>query len=352
MTEAFEPTLPLRAFGDVSLREQVQAALDAKTKPCGALGRLEALALQIALIQGRALPQLRAPQLVVFAADHGIAAQGVSAFPAAVTRQMVLNFLAGGAAVSVLARQHGIDVTVADCGVAAEFAPHPRLVCLKVAGTELGSADSSAGPAMSQAQCQAAILQGRRLVSTLPGNALLLGEMGIGNSSAAALLMARLTGESLGLCIGRGTGLDDAGLAHKRVVLQRALDANAGAATPLQLLAALGGLEIAAMVGALQQAAAEGRVIVVDGFITTAAVAVAAAMTPLLLQRCVYAHRSSEAGHSRWLQHLNAQPLLDLDLRLGEGSGAALVWPLLESACRVLSDMASFESAGVSRRPD
>ena len=352
MTETFEPTLPLHAFGDVSLREQVQAALDAKTKPRGALGRLEALALQIALIQGRALPQLRAPQLVVFAADHGIAAQGVSAFPAAVTRQMVLNFLAGGAAVSVLARQHGIDVTVADCGVAAEFEPHPRLVCLKVAGAEHGSADSSAGPAMSQAKCQAAIMQGRRLVSTLPGNALLLGEMGIGNSSAAALLMARLTGESPGLCIGRGTGLDDAGLAHKRVVLQRALDANAEAATPLQLLAALGGLEIAAMVGALQQAAAEGRVIVVDGFITTAAVAVAAAMTPLLLQRCVYAHRSSEAGHSRWLQHLNAQPLLDLDLRLGEGSGAALVWPLLESACRVLSDMASFESAGVSRRPD
>jgi nicotinate-nucleotide--dimethylbenzimidazole phosphoribosyltransferase len=349
MTQAFQPTLPLAAFGDATLRDQVQAALDAKTKPRGALGRLEALALQLARVQNRTQPLLSQPQLVVFAADHGIAAQGVSAYPAEVTRQMVLNFLAGGAAVSVLARQHGIAVTVADCGVAAEFEPHPALVRLKVPGAELGTADSSRGPAMSQAQCEAAITQGRRLVTPLPGNALLLGEMGIANSSAAALLMARLTGEMIGACAGRGTGLSDSGLAHKRAVLQRALDANAGATAPLQALAALGGLEIAAMVGAVQQAAAEGRVIVVDGFITTAAVAVAAALQPALLQRCVFAHRSHETGHALWLQHLGAQPLLDLNLRLGEGSGAALAWPLLESACRVLAEMASFESAGVSR---
>ena len=350
MTPAFEPTLPLAPFGDAALRDQVQAALDAKTKPRGALGRLEALALQLALIQGSGQPQLCEPQLVVLAADHGIAAQGVSAYPAEVTRQMVLNFLAGGAAVSVLARQHGLALTVADCGVAAEFEPHPRLRRLKVPGAEHGTADASVGPAMSEAQSQAAILQGRRLVTALPGNVLLLGEMGIGNSSAAALLMARLTGEALAVCAGRGTGLDDTGLAHKRAVLQRALAANAGATAPLQALAALGGLEIAAMVGAVQQAVAEGRVIVVDGFITTAAVAVAAALQPALLQRCVFAHRSSETGHARWLQHLNAQPLLDLDLRLGEGSGAALAWPLLESACRVLVEMASFSSAGVSQR--
>ena len=350
MTETIQSTLPLAAFGDAALRNQVQAALDAKTKPRGALGRLEALALQLALIQNRAQPQLREPQLVVFAADHGIAAQGVSAYPAEVTRQMVLNFLSGGAAVSVLARQHGITVTVADCGVAAEFEPHASLVRLKVQGAERGTADASVGPAMSEAQCQAAIDQGRQLVTSLPGNVLLLGEMGIANSSAAALLMARLTGEALGVCAGRGTGLDNAGLAHKRAVLQRALDANARATTPRQALAALGGLEIASMVGALQQAAADGRVIVVDGFITTAAVAVASALQPALLQRCVFAHRSSETGHARWLQHLAVRPLLDLDLRLGEGSGAALAWPLLESACRVLAEMASFESAGVSRR--
>lgn len=348
MTTPFAPTLPLPAVDDILLRERVQAALDNKTKPRGALGRLEALALQIALIQGQAQPQLQAPQMVVFAADHGIAAQGVSAYPAEVTPQMVLNFLAGGAAVSVLARQHGMALTVADCGVAYDFAPQPRLACLKVAGVERGTLDASCGPAMSMAQCEAAITQGRALLAGLPGNVLLLGEMGIGNTSAAALLMARLTGQPLAACAGRGTGLDDAGLARKLAVLERALAANAQALSPLQALAALGGLEVATMVGAVQQAAAERRVIVVDGFITTAAVAVAVALQPELLAFCVFAHRSSETGHARWLTQLGAQPLLDLGLRLGEGSGAALAWPLLESACRVLAEMASFASAGVS----
>jgi nicotinate-nucleotide--dimethylbenzimidazole phosphoribosyltransferase len=350
MHDDVEPAPPLQPLDDDVLCRHVQAALDAKTKPQGALGRLESLALQLASVQRTERPELREPQLVVFAADHGIAARGVSAYPADVTPQMVLNFLAGGAAVSVLARQHGLALTVADCGVAAEFEPHPMLRRLKVAGVERGTADSSRGPAMSQAQCRAAIVQGRRLVSGLPGNVLLLGEMGIGNTSAAALLMARLTGESLEVCTGRGTGLDDAGLAHKRSVLAAALEANAGATAPLQALAAVGGLEIATMMGAVQQAAATGRVIVVDGFITTAAVAVAAALQPAILGRCVFSHRSQETGHKRWLRHLGVEPLLDLDLRLGEGSGGALAWPLLESACRVLAEMASFESAGVSRR--
>jgi nicotinate-nucleotide--dimethylbenzimidazole phosphoribosyltransferase len=350
---AFTPTLPLAALGDDALRRRVQAALDHKTKPQGSLGRLEALALQLALALNDEQPRLAQPQLVVFAADHGIAAQGVSAFPAEVTRQMVLNFLAGGAAVSVLARQHGLALTVADCGVAADFDPGPTLAVLKVPGAEHGTADCTQGPAMGMAQCEAVLQQGRRLVERLPGQVLLLGEMGIANTSAAALLMARLTGLPLAHCVGRGTGLDDAGLARKQAVLQRALDRHADAATPLQALAALGGLEIAAMVGAVQQAAASGRVVVVDGFITTAAVAVAAALQPQpaeLLARCVFAHCSQESGHARWLQHLGVQPLLDLSLRLGEGSGAALAWPLLESACRILAEMASFESAGVSNR--
>ena len=354
-TPDFEPTLALPPAPAPALRERVQAAIDSKTKPLGALGRLEALALQLALIQGSDAPRLVQPQLVVFAADHGLAAQGVSAYPAEVTPQMVLNFLAGGAAVSVLARQHGLVLTVADCGVAAEFEPHPLLVRLKVDGAERGSADASRGPAMSRTQCETAIAQGRRLVAALPGNALLLGEMGIGNTSAAALLMARLTGEPIEVCTGRGTGLDDAGLARKCAVLLRALDANAAAIAsasalaPLAALASLGGLEIATMVGAVQQAAAQRRVVVVDGFITTAAVAVAAALQPAILASCVFSHRSQELGHRRWLQQLGVQPLLDLDLRLGEGSGAALAWPLLESACRILGEMASFESAGVSR---
>nr|WP_217704149.1 nicotinate-nucleotide--dimethylbenzimidazole phosphoribosyltransferase [Schlegelella koreensis] len=342
--------MPLPAFDDAGLRSRVQAALDVKTKPKGALGRLEALALQIALVQGDASPRLVNPQLVVFAADHGIAARRVSAYPAEVTRQMVLNFLAGGAAVSVLARQHGIAVTVADCGVDADFPAAAGLACLKVRGAERGSADASAGPAMSPEQCRVAIAQGRDLVAALPGNALLLGEMGIGNSSAAALLMARLTGARLADCVGRGTGLDDLGLAHKRSVLEHALARHADALAPLQALAALGGLEIASMVGAVQQAAAERRVIVVDGFISTAAVAVAAALQPALLACCVFSHRSGEAAHGRWLEALGVQPLLDLDLRLGEGSGAALAWPLLVSAVNILAQMASFESAGISRR--
>ncbi len=350
MDSDFETTLTLPAVDHVARRQRVQAALDAKTKPLGALGRLESLALQLAVALGTDHPGLHAPQLVVFAADHGIAARGVSAYPAEVTRQMVLNFLAGGAAVSALARQHGLVLTVADCGVAAEFEPHPMLVPLKVPGAERGTADASGGPAMSDMQCRTAILHGRRLVAALPGNVLLLGEMGIANTSAAALLMARLTGEPLEVCTGRGTGLDDAGLAAKRAVLAEALVANAQATQPLQALAALGGLEIATMVGAVQQAAASGRVIVVDGFITTAAVAVAAALQPAVLGHCIFAHRSQETGHSRWLKHLDVRALLDLDLRLGEGSGAALAWPLLESACRVLAEMATFASAGVSQR--
>ena len=350
---AFTPALPLALLGDDTLRQRVQTALDQKTKPQGSLGRLEALALQLAMALNDEQPQLLQPQLVVFTADHGIAAQGVSAFPAEVTRQMVLNFLAGGAAVSVLARQHGLALTVADCGVAGDFDAHPMLAVLKVPGAEHGTADSTQGPAMSRAQCEAALQHGRHLVAGLPGNVLLLGEMGIGNTSAASLLMTRLTGEPLVHCVGRGTGLDAAGLARKVDLRKRALQRHADATAPLDALAAMGGLEIAAMVGAVQQAAASGRVIVVDGFITTAAVAVAAALQPQpagLLARCVFAHCSQESGHARWLQHLGARPLLDLDLRLGEGSGAALAWPLLASACCILAEMASFASAGVSGR--
>lgn len=350
MNTTFRPTLPLPAFDDPRLRQQVQQALDGKTKPQGSLGRLEALTLQIALVQGRPQPTLQQPQLVVFAADHGIAAQKVSAYPAEVTGQMVHNIAAGGAAVSVLAALHGIGLSVADCGVAASLPPHPQRVDLRVPGAEHGSADASTGPAMSLVQCQTAIANGRRLVRTLPGNVLLLGEMGIANSSAAALLMTRLSGEPLAACTGRGTGLDDAGLVHKQAVLQRALAANADAHPPLAALAALGGLEIATMVGAVQQAAAERRVVLVDGFITTAAVAVAAALQPALLQACVFSHVSGETGHALWLRRLGVQPLLDLGLRLGEGSGAALAWPLLASAAAVLAGMASFDSAGVSRR--
>ncbi|MDR7296516.1 nicotinate-nucleotide--dimethylbenzimidazole phosphoribosyltransferase [Pelomonas aquatica] len=337
------PQLP--ALAEPGLAARVQHALDHKTKPLGALGRIEALALQLALIQGSERPALRQPQLVVYAADHGLSRRGVSAYPREVTPQMVVNMLAGGAAVSVLARHQGLALSIADCGIDAPLAE--GAVDLRIAA---GTADASAGPAMSLAQAERALHNGMALVERLPGNALLLGEMGIGNTSSASLLMQRLTGLPLRDCVGRGTGLDDAGLARKLAVLQEALAANTGAQMPQEIAAALGGFEIVTMAGSVIAAAAQRRVVVVDGFITTAAVALAEALRPGVLAACVFAHRSAEGPHAAWLRQLAVRPLLDLDLRLGEGSGAALAWPLLTAACALLADMASFESAGVSHR--
>ena len=332
-------------LADTALAVRLQSALDNKTKPLGALGRLEALALRIGLILGSELPQLEAPQMLVCAGDHGLAARGVSAYPSDVTWQMVENFLAGGATICVLARQHRLALTVVDAGVRHDFAPRPGLVSRKIAA---GTQDSLAGPAMSDAQCREAIAAGRQVVSELPGNAVLLGEMGIGNTSAASLLLARLTGTAIEACTGRGTGLGDEALAHKIAVLHAVLQRHSEAVEPLQALAAFGGLEIAMMVGAVLQAAAERRLVVVDGFIAGSAVLVAQRLVPAVGGYCVFAHRSHEPGHARLLHALDAQPLIALDLRLGEGSGAALAWPLIESAVRLLDEMASFESAGVS----
>jgi nicotinate-nucleotide--dimethylbenzimidazole phosphoribosyltransferase len=332
---------------DPALDALLQQRIDHKTKPLGALGRLEGLALQIGRIQGSERPQLVQPQLLVVAGDHGLAAHGVSAYPSDVTWQMVQNFLDGGAAVSVLARQHGLCLTVVDAGVRHDFAPRPGLLLRKIGR---GTGDALHGPAMTTAQCEAAVRAGREVLQQLPGNAVLLGEMGIGNSSSAALLMAHLTGQPIDACAGRGTGLDDAGLARKRSLLQQVLQRHNQAIAPLEALAALGGFEIAMLCGAVLQAALQRRVIVVDGFIASSAVLVAARLQPAVLQRCVFAHCSDETGHRLMLQQLGASPLLDLGMRLGEGSGAALAWPLLVSACKLLDEMASFESAGVQQR--
>ncbi|GAB4472168.1 MAG: nicotinate-nucleotide--dimethylbenzimidazole phosphoribosyltransferase [Burkholderiaceae bacterium] len=335
------------AADEEALAMRVWQALERKTKPPRSLGHLETLAVRLAVAVGSERPRLVQPQLVVFAADHGVTAHGVSAYPRAVTAQMVRNMLAGGAAVSVLARQHALALTVVDCGVDAEFESHPSLRVLKVCR---GSADFTREPALTTAQCEAALRNGARLLEALPGNALLLGEMGIGNTTAAAALMARLTGLPLEQCVGRGTGIDDAALAHKRALIAQALAQHAAARAPFEVLAALGGAEIATMTGAVLAAARARRLIVVDGFIATAAVAVAAAHDTTVLRQCVFAHASAERGHRAWLDALGAEPLLNLDLRLGEGSGAALAWPLLQSACLLLAEMATFEQAGVSDR--
>lgn len=346
MTLRFDiPAVP--DLHDAALAARLQHKIDQKTKPLGSLGRLETLALQLGLILGSETPELRAPQMLVCAGDHGLAARGVSAFPSDVTWQMVENFLAGGACVSVLARQHGIALSVADCGVRHDFAPRENLLNVKVAP---GTADALSGPAMTTEQCALALSNGVRIVQGLPGNALLLGEMGIGNTSAASLLLARLGGLDIADCTGAGTGLDAAAVARKTDVLREVLLKHPQAQAPLDALAAFGGFEIATLAGAVLQAAAERRVIVVDGFIASAAVLVAARLAPTVLQRCVFAHRSGERGHALLLAQLQAQPLLDLGLRLGEGSGAALAWPLLVSACAMLREMASFESAGVSEK--
>ena len=344
---------------DAALTDALQTTLNNKTKPLGSLGRIEDLALQISQILGTEHPTLEQPQMVVFAGDHGLTARGVSAFPSDVTWQMVENFLAGGAAVSVLARQNGIALTVVDCGVKHDFlaglpagAQRQGLQVRKVQGAEQGTADSSAQAAMTTAQCGEALQHGVALVKGLPGNALLLGEMGIGNTSAASLLLARLAGLDIAVCTGAGTGLDAPAVLRKTEVLREVLVRHADAKAPLDALAAFGGFEIATMVGAVLQAAAERRDFVVDGFIASSAVLVAHALQPLVLQRCVFAHRSGERGHEFMLQHLGMRALLDLGLRLGEGSGAALAWPLLQSACTILRDMASFASAGVSEKSD
>lgn len=343
MTPLSIPEVP--SITHPALTQRIQHKLDQKTKPLGSLGQIESLALRLACILGTESPCLQQPQMLVCAADHGLAAQGVSAYPSDVTWQMVENFLAGGAAVSVLARQHGLGLTVVDCGVAHDFSPRPGLLFRKVAH---GTADATRAPAMTAEQCLQAMANGVDVVRQLPGNVLLLGEMGIGNTSAAAMLLSRLCGLDIADSTGAGTGLDAPGVQRKIEVLRRVLQRHEHASTPLEALAALGGFEIATLTGAVLQAAAERRVVLVDGFITSAAVLVASRLQPAVLQRCVFAHQSGERGHALMLAALKATPLLDLGLRLGEGSGAALAWPLLVSAAALLNDMASFEDAGVS----
>ena len=327
------------------LAARLQHKIDHKTKPLGALGQLEHLALQLGLIQRSEALAFEKPQMVVFAADHGVALEGVSAYPQAVTMQMVANMLAGGAAINVLARQHGFALQVVDAGVASDLPDHPQLIKRKIAH---GTHNLATGPAMTAHQLNAALQAGADVLASLPGNLVAFGEMGIANTSAAALLLHRLAGVSIVDASGRGTGLTDPQLLHKQAVLSKAAALHAAATEPLEALAALGGFEIAMMTGAMLQAASERRVILVDGFIAGSAALVACALAPAAKDYMVFCHRSAERGHHLMLAHLTARPLLDLDMRLGEGTGALLAWPMVQSAALLLNEMASFESAGVS----
>jgi nicotinate-nucleotide--dimethylbenzimidazole phosphoribosyltransferase len=334
---------------DPELAARVDAAWATKTMPAGALGALQALGTRLARSSGRDAPVIERCAMVIFAADHGIAAEGVSAYPREVTAQMVRAFGEGGAAIAVLCRANGLSLTVVDAGVAtaqpAGFSPPGvRFIEARIAA---GTAHALHGPAMSEAQALQAIARGAEIARSIDADAIGLGEMGIGNSSAAAMLTARLLPASIERTVGPGTGLDAAGVAHKRAVLARCLAIHEAAQSPLAALAAFGGFEIAMMVGALLGCAARRVPVVVDGFIASAAWLVAARLAPEVLDHGVVAHRSAEPGHAALLDGLGASPLLDLGLRLGEGSGAALAMPLLRAASRLLAEMATFESAAV-----
>ena len=331
---------------------------DGLTKPPGSLGRLEDLAVQLAGITGEPAPTFARRTVVVAAADHGIAAHGVSAYSSSVTGQMVANFVAGGAAISVLAALVGADVLVVDAGIAEPLpvaTPLPTAsdqVRLLSAPIRRGTADMSTGPAMTRAEAEAAIDLGlgisRDLVTTGTG-IVAVGEMGIGNTTAASAIVAVMAGAAVADVTGTGTGLDDAGRARKVELIERSLGLNRpDPADPVGVLAAVGGLEIAVLVGVMLAAAVARVPVVLDGFITGAAGLVAAALCPSLRPRLIASHRSPEPGHAIILERLGARPLLDLDLRLGEATGAAFALGLIDAACALRDGMATFASAGVS----
>jgi nicotinate-nucleotide--dimethylbenzimidazole phosphoribosyltransferase len=335
---------------DEAIRAAANRRLDTLTKPLGALGTLESLAAQVCAVQGTLSPAISHPVALVFAADHGVADRGVSAYPRAVTEQMVKNFLNGGAAINVLSRLQAADLWIVDAGVDGDCGSHPRLIAAKI---RRGTRDLTVEAAMTDAECRDALERGRDVLETVvppDGNTVMLGEMGIANTAAAALLMHGLTGLPLADCVGRGTGLDDAGLQRKRDVLAAAFGRRQPPEDPIELLTEFGGYEIAMLVGAVMGAALRRRLIIVDGFTVTVAVALAARIDPHVLDYCIFGHCSAEHAHRALLAHLGVKPLLDLGMRLGEGSGAAVALPIVRAAIALFTEMATFEGAGVSEK--
>lgn len=330
----------------------MQAARDRQsrlTKPAGSLGRLEALSVQLAGIFADPLPAIQDKVIITMAGDHGVVASGVSAFPQEVTSQMVLNFLQGGAAINVLARHVGARITVADLGVASDLEPHPDLVIAKVAP---GTANITEGPAMTPDQARAALAAGIRIVKhqiELGLDIVGTGDMGIGNTTPSAAIASAFTGVEPATIVGRGTGVDDAGYQRKINAVRTALAINRpDRQQGLDVLAKVGGFEIGGLAGVMLGAAAHRKPVMVDGFISTAAAMLAAALEPGVKPYLIAAHKSQEFGHGVMLEWLGLTPLIDLDLRLGEGTGAAIGISLAEAACKILAEMATFDEAGVS----
>ncbi len=338
----------IQPLDDAAMAE-ARARQDQLTKPQGSLGRLEELSIRIAGIMAQPRPKIQDKVITVMAGDHGVVAEGISAFPQEVTPQMVLNFLHGGAAINVLARHVAARVVVVDMGVAADLPDHPGLVKKKVA---YGTANIVQGPAMTLQQAEQALLAGAEVVEREMEKGLDIlatGDMGIGNTTPSAAIAAALTGRDPGDIVGRGTGLDDAGVQHKARVVRRALEVNQpDPHNALDVLAKVGGFEIAGLAGAILAAAGHRRPIMVDGFISTAAAMIAVGLAPAVRPYLFAAHRSQEQGHGIMLAWLGLDPLLDLDLRLGEGTGAALGLSLAEAACKILDEMATFAEAEVA----
>lgn len=329
--------------------EAAQRHLDSLTKPPGSLGKLENIARQVAGITGEIKPVFHKKSVIVMAGDHGVCAEGISAFPQEVTPQMVMNFLSGGAAVNVLARHVGADVVCVDIGVNAELS-HPDLVSRKV---RMGTANMAVGAAMTREETEQAIMVGAQLVDELVDKGYSLfatGEMGIGNTTASAALLCVLGGISAEEAVGRGTGIDDERLSHKIEVVKRAIAVNAPQVDdPLDVLAKVGGLEIAGLVGVILGAASRRCPVVIDGFISSAAALVASKLVPASIGYMIGSHQSMEQGHALMLGAVGIIPMLHMDMRLGEGTGAVLAFSLIDAAGKIMSEMATFESAGVSR---
>lgn len=327
--------------------QALRAAIDNKTKPLGSLGMLEKLAHQIGMIQQSTQPKIDSPAVIVFAGDHGIVEENISAYPQSVTWQMVENFLSGGAAINVFARQNACALHIVDAGVNHDFGQRAGLLDRKVAH---GTRNFAKTPAMTEAQCAQAMQQGAELLTEMKGNVLGFGEMGIGNTTAAAAIMHALTALPAAECVGAGTGLSQEGIQHKEQVVAAAVAHHANMRTPLEVLTTFGGFEIAMIVGAMLAAAERRMVLVIDGFIITSALLVAARLQPAILDYCVFAHCSDEHGHAKLLAELKGEPVLQMGLRLGEGTGSVLALPMLHAAVNFLCEMATFESAAVSNK--
>ncbi|MBK8806742.1 MAG: nicotinate-nucleotide--dimethylbenzimidazole phosphoribosyltransferase [Bacteroidales bacterium] len=332
-----------------TLSKALQSKIDNKTKPLGALGLLEELAFKIGMIQETESPQILRPSMLVFAADHGITDEKISPYPKEVTWQMVMNFVSGGAAINVFCRQHDISLKVVDAGVDFDFPATASIISAKLAR---GTKNMLLEPAMDVQLCQAALDKGAELVTNEAQsgtNTIAFGEMGIGNTSASALLMHRFMNLPIEDCIGVGAGLQSDALKHKHEVLKK-VSQKYNPKTALETLATFGGLEIAMMTGAIIEAYRNKMLILIDGFIATAALLAAEAFNPNIKNNCVFCHMSNEQGHQKMLKHFDAKPILQLGLRLGEGTGAALAMPIIKSACAFLNEMASFADAGVSNK--